>query len=120
MSIPLAVLENIIDGSGVAPAIEALLPAGVRHRQLTARTLLTGMLLTLDDRRPAYLTEVHAALTALPEPDQARLGVTETWKTGPHQLTYRQAGHTFRLAVKALSKKTSRRRPLRCPGRHLR
>ena len=37
-------IENIIDGSGAAPAIEALLPAGVRHRQLTARTLLTGML----------------------------------------------------------------------------
>jgi hypothetical protein len=105
VSIPLAVLEDIIDTSRVAAAIEALLPAGVRHRQLPVRTLLTGMMLTLDDRRPAYLTEVHAALTALPAPDQARLGVTETWKTGPHQLTYRQVEHTFRLAVKALSKK---------------
>ncbi len=105
MSIPLAVLEDIIDTSRVAAAIETLLPASVRHRQLPVRTLLTGMMLTLDDRRPAYLTEVHAALTALPEPDQARLGVTETWKTGPHQLTYRQVEHTFRLAVKALSKK---------------
>src|SRR6266446_4254848 len=105
VSIPLAVLEDIIDTSRVAAAIETLLPASVRHRQLPVRTLLTGMMLTLDDRRPAYLTEVHAALTALPEPDQARLGVTETWKTGPHQLTYRQVEHTFRLAVKALSKK---------------
>ena len=104
MSIPLAVLEGIIDGSGVAPAIEALLPAGVRHRQLTARTLLTGMMLTLDDRRPAYLTEVHAALLALPEPDRLRLGVMQDWRTGPHQLTYRQAGHTFGLVIKALSK----------------
>ncbi len=105
MSIPLAVPGDITGTSRVAAAIETLLPASVRHRQLPVRTLLTGMMLTLDDRRPAYLTEVHAALTALPEPDQARLGVTETWKTGPHQLTYRQAGHTFRLAVKALSKK---------------
>jgi hypothetical protein len=97
-------IENIIDGSGAAPAIEALLPAGVRHRQLTARTLLTGMLLTLDDRRPAHLTEVHAALTALPGPDQARLGVTEDWRNGPHQLTYRQVERTFNLVAGALSK----------------
>ena len=45
-------IEDIIDGSGIAPPIEALLPAGVRHRQLSVRTLLPGMLLTLDDRRP--------------------------------------------------------------------
>ena len=104
MSIPLAVLEDIIDTSRAAPRIEALLPAGVRHRQLPVRTLLTGMMLTLDDRRPAYLTEVHQALIALPEPDQARLGVTENWKTGPHQLTYRQVEHTFGLVIKVLSK----------------
>ena len=68
MSIPLTVLEDIIDASGAAPRIEALLPAGVRHRQLTVRTLLLGMMLTLADDRPAHLTGVHAALTALPEP----------------------------------------------------
>jgi len=102
--IPLAVLEDIIDGSGVAPAIEALLPIGVRHRQLTARTLLTGMMLTLADDRPAHLTRVHQALTALPAADQARLGIAEQWKTGPHQLTYRQAEYTFNLVADALSK----------------
>ena len=97
-------LEDIIDGSGAAPRIEEMLPAGVRHRQLTARTLLTGMMLTLDDRRPAYLTEVHAALIALPEPDQARLGVMEEQKNGPHQLTYRQVERTFNLMADALAK----------------
>jgi len=81
-----------------------MLPAGVRHRQLTARTLLTGMMLALDDRRPAYLTEARAALTALPGADQARLGVTEDWHGRPHQLTYRQTEHTFGLITKALSK----------------
>ncbi len=104
MSIPLDVLENIIDTSGVAPAIEKMLPAGVRHRQLTASTLLAGMMLTLEDDRPAHLTRVHAALTALPEPDQARLGVTEEWRTGPHQLTYRQVERTFNLVADALGK----------------
>jgi hypothetical protein len=104
VSIPLAVLEDIVDTSCAAPRIEALLPAGVRHRQLRVRTLILGMQLTLADRRPAYLTEVRAALIALPEADQARLGVTEDWKTGPHQLTYRQAERTFNLMVDALAK----------------
>ncbi len=104
MSIPLAVLEGIIDASGAAARIEQMLPAAVRRRQLTARTLLLGMLLALADRRPAFLTETRAALIALPEADQIRLGVTADWKTGPHQLTYRQTEHTCRLITKALSK----------------
>ena len=52
-----------------------LLPIGVRGRQLLVRTLLLGILLVLADHRPAHLTRVHHALTALPEADQARLGV---------------------------------------------
>jgi len=104
VSIPLAAPGDIIDASGAAGRIKALLPAGVRHRQLRVRTLLTGMMLTLDDRRPAYLTEVHRALTALPGPDQVRLGVIEEQKNGPHLLTYRQAGHTHRLIATALRK----------------
>jgi hypothetical protein len=104
VSIPLAVLEDIIDGSGVATRIEALLPAAVRRRQLTARTLLAGMQLTLADDRPAHLTRVHQALTALPEADQVRLGVITMWKDGPHQLSYRQVEHTFGLVADALDK----------------
>jgi hypothetical protein len=100
----LARIEGIIDGSGAAAAIEALLPIGVRHRQLKVRALLTGMMLTLADDRPAHLTRVHSALTTLPAEDQARLGVTEKWKTGPHQLTYRQVERTFNLVADALGK----------------
>jgi hypothetical protein len=99
-----ATIEDIIDSSRVAPAIEALLPAGVRHRQLRVRTLLLGMHLALADHRPAHLTRVHQALTGLPEDDQKRLGVTEDWKGGPHQLTYRQTEYTFGLVAKALGK----------------
>ena len=106
MSAPaaLAGLEEIIDASGVAPRIEARLPAGVRHRQLRVRTLLAGMLLTLADQRPAHLTRVRDALTALPVPDQVRLGILEDWKTGPHLLTYRQTERTFGLVTGALAK----------------
>jgi hypothetical protein len=104
VSVPLAVLEDVIDNSGAAERIEALLPSAVRHRQLRVRTLLLGMQLALADDRPAQLTRVHQSLTALHEPDQVRLGVIEDWKTGPHQLTYRQVEHTFSVAVQALSK----------------
>jgi hypothetical protein len=104
VSVPLAVIEDIIDASGAAGAIEDLLPHGARGRQLTARTLLTGMMLTVADGRPAHLTRVHAALTSLPETNQARLGITTGWTTGPHQLTYRQVEHTCRLITRALAK----------------
>jgi hypothetical protein len=101
--IPLAAFEKIIDASGVAPQIEAILPIGVRARQLTVRTLLAGMCLTQADGRPAHLTRVHQALTVLPEPDQRRLGVIADWKDGPHQLTYRQTERTFGLVADALA-----------------
>jgi hypothetical protein len=102
--IPLAALEDVIDASGTAPPIEAMLPAGVRPRQLAVRTLLLGMLLAAADGRPAHLTRVHQALTALPEDQQRRLGVLADWKDGPHLLTYRQAEYTFGLVASALGK----------------
>jgi hypothetical protein len=105
VSVALAVIEDIIDASGIAPAIESLLPDGARDRQLSVRTLLAGMMLAIADGRPAHLTRVHAALLALPEADQERLGVTVRWPCGPHQLTYRQLEHTFRLITTAVGKK---------------
>ncbi len=102
--IPLAAFEEIIDASGVAPRIEAMLPAGVRRRQLTVRTLLAGMCLTQADGRPAQLTRVHQALVSLPGDDQRRLGVLADWKHGPHLLTYRQTEYAFALVAAALGK----------------
>jgi hypothetical protein len=104
VSIPLAVIEQIVSASGAAEAIEELLPPAVRGRQLRAGTLLAGMMAALADGRPAHLTRVPEALVSLPEADQKRLGVVAGWKSGPHQLTYRQAGHTHRLIRKALDK----------------
>src|ERR1019366_3365377 len=42
--------ECVLDASGIAPRIEALLPYGARTRQLAVRTLLLGMLLALPGR----------------------------------------------------------------------
>ena len=98
----LAVFEAVIDASGIAPRIEAMLPIGVRARQLRVRTLLAGMCLAQADHRPAHLTRVQQALISLHEDDQARLGVLADWETGPHRLTYRQTEYTFGLVTDAL------------------
>ena len=100
----LAALEEVIDASGAAPRIEAALPVGVRARQLSVRTLLAGTCLAQAGHRPAHLTRVHQALTALGEDDQRRLGVIADCNHGPHLLTYRQTERTFGLAARVLGK----------------
>jgi hypothetical protein len=104
-------LEAIVDASGVAERIEALLPVGVRPRQLRVRTLLLGMLAAAADGRPAHLSRVHAALLWLPGPEQRRLGVIAEWKDGPHRLTYRQVERTFSLVAGALASEEPDGRP---------
>lgn len=97
-------LEAIVERSGIAPRIEALLPVGVRPRQLSVRTLLIGILALACEGRPAHLSRVQEALLCLPEAEQRRLGVIAEWKDGPHELTYRQVERTFSLVARALAK----------------
>ena len=99
----LARLEEVIDRSGIVAALEVALPSGGRPRQLGVRTLLVGMLAAAADDRPAHLTRVHQALTALDGPDRRRLGVDVDWRRGPHRLTYRQVEWTFGLLGHALA-----------------
>jgi hypothetical protein len=97
-------LEAVLDAAGVAGRIEALLPVGVRRRQLSVRTLLLGMLIVACEGRAAHLRRVHEALTSLPEADRRRVGVIVHWKSGEHELTYRQTEYTFALIARALAK----------------
>ena len=97
-------LERVVDRAGIAPRIEALLPVGVRRRQLSVRTLLVGMLAVGVEGRPAHLSRVHEALLWLPEAEKRRLGVIAEWRSGPHELTYRQVERTFGLVAGALAK----------------
>jgi hypothetical protein len=97
-------VESIIDASGAALRIEARLPVGVRPRQLSARTLLVGIVLTMLEGREAFLRNVHRVLAGLPAADQRRLGVVVRFRDGEHQLTYRQLEYTYRLTCKRLSK----------------
>ena len=101
--IPPPAFEEVIDASGTAAQIEAMLPAGVRARQLSVRTLLAGMCAAHADHRPGHLTRVHRALVSLGEDEQRRLGVIADWKNGPHLLTYRQTEYTFGLVTDALA-----------------
>jgi len=100
----LAAFEAVIDASGVAPQIEAMLPVGMRARQLKVRTLLAGMCLAQAGHRPAHLTRVHQALISLPGDDLRRLGILADWERGPHLLTCRQTERTFGLVSDALGK----------------
>jgi hypothetical protein len=100
----LARAEAVLDAAGVAEALEAGLPKGVRPRQLSARTLLVGALVALAEGRPAQLTRVLGSLSALPEADRSRLGVVSERRSGPHALTYRQVEHTARLLARSLAK----------------
>ncbi len=97
-------LEAIVDASGIAPRIEALLPVGVRRRQLSVRTLLVGILAVACDGRPAHLSRVHEALLSLPEVEKKRLGAIAEWRDGLHLLTYRQVERTFSLVSGAIAK----------------
>ena len=106
-------LEAVIDTAGVSARIEALLPIGVRPRQLPVRTLLLGMLLVAADNRPAHLTGVHQALAGLPDSQHTRLGILAHWTTGPHLLSYRQVERTFRARRGRAFQRSPRRHPVR-------
>ena len=102
----LARLEAIVDASGVAEAIEALLPVGVRPRQLSVRTLLVGILLSSPtDARPICAACTPPCVASV-WTNALRLGVVVEWKGGPHALTYRQVERTFSLLVRALARST--------------
>ncbi len=97
-------IEDIVDKSGVAKRIEALLPIGCRPRQLSVRTFLVGTMASLAGGRPGHLICVHRVLLSLSEADQLRLGILVDWGGRNHLLTYRQVEYTFSRIVKTLSK----------------
>ena len=102
--IPLAAFEEIIDASGVAPRIEAMLPVGVRAPAAEGPHP-AGRHVPGPGRSPARPPDPGApGADRLREDDQRRLGVIADWKHGPHQLTYRQTEYTFGLVADALGK----------------
>lgn len=109
-------VEAVVDTASVDATVEAMLPVGVRPRQLSVRTLLVGILLALCDGRPGHLSRVHEALVSLPAPERRRLGVEAAWSSGPHLLSYRQVERTFSLVAGVLGKNGDRHRPTEVLG----
>jgi hypothetical protein len=101
MAVDLAAAEEVLDRCVALAAAEGKLPAGGRPRQLSLRTLLLGLILSIGDGRHGQLRRLHTALIGLPEKDKVRLGVVTQWRHGRHELTYRQVERTFKLATKA-------------------
>ena len=128
---PLAAFEAVIDASGVAPAIEAMLPVAARARQLKVRTLLAGVprpaaivLLIAQVRgelglqrplqhRPDQLAQ-HRALAGQPQPARLIAGPLEQRVQEPvvHQLPQRpprRLRHPRRAAGNLAAARQSRR-----------
>ena len=95
---------GVIDASGIAPRIEALLPVR-RPAPAADRPDPAAGHAARPRRRPARAPDQGApGPDRLPEGEQRRLGVLADWKDGPHRLTYRQAEYTFSLVTAALGK----------------
>ena len=107
----LARIEALVDDSSIAPGLEALVPRGARGRQLSVRTLIIGIMVTLFDSRPAHLSRVYEAQVGSSEADKLRLGVCVDWHGTCHTLTYRQVEYTYRRVTKSMSKKVPDGKP---------
>jgi hypothetical protein len=75
--------------------LEAAMPTGGRRRQLSARTVLLGIMIALDSGRPAHLEAAHRALLSLSFDDQLALQVAVVDDGECHLATYRQYEDTF-------------------------
>ncbi|MGH9294505.1 MAG: hypothetical protein ACRD0B_04160 [Acidimicrobiales bacterium] len=79
--------------------LDSFLPTGGRHRQLSTKPVLLGVMAALDDGRPAQLAAGHRALVALPVSDQLRLGAACFSESGIEAVTYRQFSDAFSLLI---------------------
>ena len=93
---------DVIDSSGVASKIEALLVTKTgRPRQMKVRAILVALLLLAIDDRPLHLKAATKLLFCkLPGPWRARLGITgEATGRKAFLARYRQVRYLFHLAL---------------------
>ena len=95
----------VIDSSGVANKIEALLARKTgRPRQMKVRAILVALLLLALDDRPLHIKAATKLLFCkMPASWRARLGINGDATSGKTLLArYRQARYLFHLALSAL------------------
>jgi len=79
----------------VPEMLDEAMPSGGRPRQLGARTVLLGVMVALNEGRPAQLEAAWRALCNLAVPDQLSLGFATSKDGATHSATYRQVSDTF-------------------------
>ncbi|MDQ2763101.1 MAG: hypothetical protein M3Y22_06310 [Pseudomonadota bacterium] len=92
----------ILDASGVPEMLDGYLPAGGRPRQLSSHAVLLGVMVALDQGRPAHLEAAHRALSGLPFDEQLASGVAVTGNGECDFATYRQLEDTFSVVCRPI------------------
>ena len=82
------------------------MPKAGRHRELSPKAVLMGMLTAIDEDRVAHLSAGHEALCDLEMSSQLRMGVTNA---GGRSATYRQFTNTHQVMIRAID-------PSPCPS----
>lgn len=95
-------LAAVLDASGAPGMLEASMPQGGRHRQLSPRTVLLGLMVAIDSGHPAQLEQGHRALCELELRDQIALGFAVVEGDDVCLATYRQFEDTFTVMVRQI------------------
>lgn len=97
----LAAAERMVATSKMATMIDEHMPTGGRPRQLVPAAVLVGILLALQNGRPAQLVWAWRELLALDLPDRVRLTVAVVSADGVHDVSYRSFDDTFSVMLVA-------------------
>ena len=92
----------MLDRSGVTEMLEEAVSSSGPPRQLTFRTVLLGILLSISNSKVAHLSAAYRCLCDLSVIDQVRLGVARPGREGLKTASYRMFEHSFNAMMKPI------------------
>jgi len=92
----------VLDRSGVTEMLEEAVSSSGPPRQLTFRTVLLGILLSISNSKVAHLSAAYRCLCDLSVIDQVRLGVARPGREGLKTASYRMFEHSFNAMMKPI------------------
>jgi hypothetical protein len=92
----------VLDRSGVTEMLEEAVSSSGPARQLTFRTVLLGILLSISNSKVAHLSAAYRCLCDLSVIDQVRLGVARPGRDGLKTASYRMFEHSFNAMMKPI------------------
>ena len=92
----------MLDRSGVTEMLEEAVSSSGPPRQLTFRTVLLGILLSISNSKVAHLSAAYRCLCDLSVIDQVRLGVARPGRDGLKTASYRMFEHSFNAMMKPI------------------